>query len=136
MSSIRTNVIPPIPSKNSHIHCEPILINTFRDKPRWIDLVTTLRIATQNAQGIKPFKNDAKLQSGIGNMVSLQAGITCLTETKVEWHNYCFRQAYKDALPNTISLLGMFLAPQVKLHNHLTTHVESPLSQLPTDGHI
>jgi hypothetical protein len=30
-------------------------------------------------------------------MVSLQAGITCLTETNIEWRNYGFRQAYKDA---------------------------------------
>jgi hypothetical protein len=31
-------------------------------------------------------------------MVSLQSGIACLTETNVEWRNYGFRQAYKDAL--------------------------------------
>jgi hypothetical protein len=30
-------------------------------------------------------------------MVSLQSGITCLTETNVEWRNYGFRQAYKEA---------------------------------------
>jgi hypothetical protein len=30
-------------------------------------------------------------------MVSLQSGITCLTETNVEWRNYGFRQSYKDA---------------------------------------
>jgi hypothetical protein len=30
-------------------------------------------------------------------MVLLQSGITCLTEPNVEWRNYGFRQAYKDA---------------------------------------
>jgi hypothetical protein len=30
-------------------------------------------------------------------MVSLQSGITCLTETNIEWRNYGFRQAYKYA---------------------------------------
>jgi hypothetical protein len=59
--------------------------------------VTTLRINAQNVQGIKPVKNSTKLQSGIGNMVSLQSGITFLTETNAEWRNYGFCQAYKEA---------------------------------------
>jgi hypothetical protein len=80
MNSIHTNMLPSIPANNSHICCDPIFNNNFGDKSRWIDPATTLRIITQNVQGFKPFTNDAKLQSSIGNMVSLQSGITCLTE--------------------------------------------------------
>jgi hypothetical protein len=90
-------MFPSTPASTSHIRCEPIFNNTFGDKPRCIDPATTLRITTHNGKGIKTFTNDSKLQSGIGNMVSLQSGITCLTETNVEWRNYGFRQAYKDA---------------------------------------
>jgi hypothetical protein len=76
-------VSPNTPS-NTRVSCEPIFNNTFGDRPHWIDHLTTPRIPTQNVKGIKPFKYDANLQGGIGNMVSLQSGITCLTETNVE----------------------------------------------------
>jgi hypothetical protein len=33
-------------------------------------------------------------------MIALHAGITCLTETNVEWQNYSSRQGYKDAFNN------------------------------------
>jgi hypothetical protein len=85
---VSTNAPP-----NDRVHCEPIFNNTFGDVPRWLDPDVTMCIASQNVQGIKPIKEDAKLQGGIGNMVSLQSGIMCLTETNVEWRNYMYRQA-------------------------------------------
>jgi hypothetical protein len=97
INSIRTKLIPSVPANNSHIRCEPIFNNKFGNKPLWIDPATILRITTHNVQDFKPFTNDAKLKSSIGNMVSLQLGTTCLSETSVEWRNYGFRQAYKDA---------------------------------------
>jgi hypothetical protein len=72
-------MIPSIPANNYHISCEPIFDNTFGDKPILINPAMTLRITTHNVQGIKPVKNNMKFQSGIGNMVSLQYCITCLT---------------------------------------------------------
>jgi hypothetical protein len=33
-------------------------------------------------------------------MVSIQAGIICLTETNVEWRKYGFRQGLKDGFDN------------------------------------
>jgi hypothetical protein len=97
MHYIRSNMLSPPPASNTHIRCDPIFNNTLGDKPRWIDPVTTRRINTQNVQGFKPVSNDTKLQSGIGNMVSLQSGSTFLTETNIECRYYGFRQAYKDA---------------------------------------
>jgi hypothetical protein len=91
---------PPSPQ---HIRCEPAFHNTFGDLPCWIDPTITLRLVTQNVQGIKPLPDDEKLQSGISNMVSLQAGITCLTETHVEWRNYSCRQGYKSAFTKLYS---------------------------------
>jgi hypothetical protein len=77
---------------NTHIRCEPDFLNTFCDLPCWIDPSTTLRIVIQNVQGIKPITTNDKLQSGIANMIALQAGITCLAKTNVEWWNYLSQQ--------------------------------------------
>jgi hypothetical protein len=52
----------------------------------------------QNFQGIKPIVTNDKLQNGVANIVTLQAGIMCPTENSVEWRNYGFRQGYKDGL--------------------------------------
>jgi hypothetical protein len=124
MNSIRTNMISSIPANNSCIRCGPIFNNTFGDKTRWIDPATMLRITTQNVQGIKPVKNNTKLQSDIGNMISLQSGITCLTTTNKEWRNNGIRQA------------SMFLVHQANFCNHHITNMEVLLSQLQTDGHL
>jgi hypothetical protein len=70
------------------IRCEPTCHSTFGDLPCCIDPSTTLQLVTQNVQGITPLSDDDKLQSGISNTVSLQAGITFLTEINVEWRNY------------------------------------------------
>jgi hypothetical protein len=83
---------------NTYIRCEPAILNTFGDLPCWIGPSKTLRVITHNVQGSKPITTNDKLQSGISNMVALQAGITCPTETNVEWWNYSSRQGYKDAL--------------------------------------
>jgi hypothetical protein len=56
---------------HTHIRCDPTFHNTFGDLPCWINPSTTLRLVTQNVQGIKPIANDDKLQSGIANMVAL-----------------------------------------------------------------
>jgi hypothetical protein len=87
LNSLRTNMVSTNAPPNDHVRCEPIFNNTFGGVPRWIDPAVTLRIATQNVQGIKPIKDDMRLQGGIGNMVSLQSGSMCLTETNVEWRN-------------------------------------------------
>jgi hypothetical protein len=68
-NSLRMNMVCTNAPPNAHVRCEPIFNNTFGDIPRWIDPAGTLRIATQNVQGIKPIKDDVKLQGGIGNMV-------------------------------------------------------------------
>jgi hypothetical protein len=71
-------------SSTPHIRCEPAFRNIFGDLPCCIEHSTTLRPVTQNVEGIKPIDTDDKFQGGIANMISLQAGITCLTETNVE----------------------------------------------------
>jgi hypothetical protein len=81
----------------THNRYEPAFLNTFGDLPCWIDPSDTLRLVTQNDQGIKPVATNDKLQSGIANMISLEAGIICLTEINGKWLNYSFRQGYKDA---------------------------------------
>jgi hypothetical protein len=91
---------PPSPQ---HIRCEPAFLNTFGDLPFWIDPAITLQLVTQNVQGIKPLSDDDKLQSGISNMVSLQPGITYLTEMNVEWRNYSCRQGYKSSFTKLYS---------------------------------
>jgi hypothetical protein len=73
---------PPSPQQ---IGCEPAFMNKFGDIPCWIDPATTLRLVTQKVQGIKLLSDDEKLQRSISNMVSLRAGITCLTEMDLEW---------------------------------------------------
>jgi hypothetical protein len=123
MSSLRThhtstnpssNIISPwrrlhinthAPPPPQHIRCGPAFHNTFGDLPFWIDLATSIRLVTQHVQGITPLSDDDKLQSGISNMVSLQAGITCLAETNVEWRNYSCRQGYKAAFTKLYSAL-------------------------------
>jgi hypothetical protein len=97
LNSICTNMVSTNAPPNAHVRCEPIFNTTFGDIPRWIDPAITLCIDTQNVQGITPIKDDEKVQGGIGNMVSLQSGIMCLTETNAEWRNYIYRQAYKYA---------------------------------------
>jgi hypothetical protein len=82
----------------AHVSCEPIFNNNFGDNPHWIDPVTTLCIVTKNFQVIKPIANNDKLQSGLSNMMSLQAGITCLTEKNFEWCKYYFLQDFKDGV--------------------------------------
>jgi hypothetical protein len=59
---------------------------------------------THNVQGIKPINADEKLQSGIANMISLQAGIACLRETNVEWQNFSFQQGYKNTFSKLYSV--------------------------------
>jgi hypothetical protein len=81
----------------THIRCEPDFLNTFGDLTCWIDPSTTLRIVTQNFQGITLITVDDKLQCGIANMISLQSGTPCLTETNVKWRNYSSHQGYKYA---------------------------------------
>jgi hypothetical protein len=91
------------PPTTQHTRCETPFINTFGDLPSWIDPSVMIRLVTQNFQDIKHNDNDDKLQSGIFNVVALQAGITCLTETNVEWHNFSCRQGYKDAVTKLYS---------------------------------
>jgi hypothetical protein len=91
------------PITYQHTRCEPAFLNTFGDLPGWIDHSTTLRLVTQNVQGIKPNDNDDKLQSGIVNLVALQAGIACPTETNVEWRNFICIQGYNDAFTKLYS---------------------------------
>jgi hypothetical protein len=62
LNSIHTNMVSPNMPHKTHFQCEPIFNNTFGEIPFWIDPSTTLRIATHNVQGIKPFKDEAKLQ--------------------------------------------------------------------------
>jgi hypothetical protein len=62
LKSIGTNMVSTNAPPNAHVRCEPIFNNTFGYIPRWIDPDVTLRIATQNVQGITPIKNDEKLQ--------------------------------------------------------------------------
>jgi hypothetical protein len=83
-------------SNNTHVRGERIFNNTFGDRPGWIDQATALHIVTQNVQVIKPIANDNKLQSGLTSMVSLQARITCLAESNIEWRKYGFRKGYKE----------------------------------------
>jgi hypothetical protein len=80
----------------THTICEPAF-HTFGDLPYWINPYTTLGLVTHNFQGIKPIDTNEKLQSNIVNMVSLLAGITCLTKTNGKWRNYYFMQGYKNA---------------------------------------
>jgi hypothetical protein len=84
-------------NSTTHNRCEAVFLITFGYLPCWIDPSATLRMVTKNVQGIKHVATNDKLQSGIANMVSLQAGIICLTESNVEWQNYSFRQGYKAA---------------------------------------
>jgi hypothetical protein len=86
-----------------HTRCEPAFINTFGDLPGWIDPATTLILVTQKVQGIKSHAQDDKLQSGIVNLVALQAGIACLTEINVEWRNFSCRQGYNNDFTNFYS---------------------------------
>jgi hypothetical protein len=98
-TSIEHTHRPPL---NTHC-CETAFLNTFGDLPFWIDPVTTIRIVTQNFQGINSLAYDDKLQNGTANMVALQAGIACLTEMNVEWRNYICRQGYKSAFTKIYS---------------------------------
>jgi hypothetical protein len=136
MNSIHTNMLPSIPGNNYHTLCEPIFNNTIGEKPLWIDSATTLRITTHNVQGLKPFLNDAKLQSGIGNMVSLHTLITCLTETNVEWRNYGFCKLIKRPLQNTVNHHAAFLVHPLKVINHHTINMEEMLLLGPKGGLI
>jgi hypothetical protein len=97
LNSIQTNIISTNAQPNDHVRCKSIFNTYFSNNPRWIDPATTLCIATQNVQGFNPFRDANKLQGGTSNMVSLQSGIMCFTETNVEWPTYIFRQAYKNA---------------------------------------
>jgi hypothetical protein len=45
--------------------------------------------------------NYDKFQSGIANMVSLQAAITCLAKNNVEWRIYGYIQGYKEGFNKT-----------------------------------
>jgi hypothetical protein len=85
-------------NSSTHIRDEPLFHNTFGDRPGWIDPATTQIIVTQNVQGIKPIANDNKLQSGLVNILSLQSGITCLTEKNVKWRKYGYQKCFKDGV--------------------------------------
>jgi hypothetical protein len=101
---LQSNSPDCLQNNNTHVIYEPAFDSTFGDKPCWINPAKTLCIATQNIQRIKPIANDDKLQSGIATILSLQAGITCLTETKVEWRKYGYRQGYKDCFNKLYAL--------------------------------
>jgi hypothetical protein len=61
MHSIRNNIVSPVTGLTTLVQGEPIVSNSFGDRPGWIDPSTSLHIVTQNVQGIKHVKDDAKL---------------------------------------------------------------------------
>jgi hypothetical protein len=76
LQSIRTNIRTGHTAETTHVSGESTFINAYGDIPGCIDPSTNIRISTQNVQGVKPVKDDVKLQSGIDSMVSLKSGIT------------------------------------------------------------
>jgi hypothetical protein len=66
-------------------------------------------------------------------MIALQAGITRLTETNLEWRNYSSWQGCKDAFKNFVPPPITISAPRLKCL-HLTTSVGVNLFMPIIDG--
>jgi hypothetical protein len=76
---------------------ESLFNNRWGNRPRWIDLRTTLCWELQNVRGIIPQEKYPKLAAGIENLTKLQVGIVGLTKTNAEWNRYPYKEQYDKA---------------------------------------